>query len=224
MRWWTGSFARCYDLKAPMKPESAVFAVAGALFGLIAGWIIGTQQTRAGLTAPVAAPVAATAAPVAGKPLLDESQVAPLRRIAEQDPRNVPSRVQLGNLYFDAERYPEALSWYEQAFALEPGNADVSTDLAVCYYYTDQADRAIVQFEQSLKANPNHAKTFLNMGVVKAFGKQDLVGAAAAWETVIRMAPGTPEATSARRALDSLNAAHPGGTPVPPGSQKPAAK
>jgi cytochrome c-type biogenesis protein CcmH/NrfG len=213
--------------KVRMKSESVVFAVAGALFGLIAGWIIGTPQAHVRTSAGAAvtpAAVATAAAPAPSTPIVDEPQATALRNIAQQDPKNVESRVQLGNLYFDAERYRDALTWYEQAFALNPGNADVSTDLGVCYYYTDQTDRALAQFEQSLKANPNHAKTYLNMGVVKAFGKQDLAAAAAAWDAVLRMAPGTPEAASARRALDSLNAGHPGGAPAQPASPKPTGK
>jgi tetratricopeptide (TPR) repeat protein len=208
-----------------MKPESTVFAVAGTLFGLIIGWMIGTQQA---ITRPVAATVvaapAAAAIPVgnaATRPMLDEAQVSAMRTIAERDPKNVESRVQLGNLFFDAERYPDAIKWYEEAVALNPNDPNVSTDLAVSYYYTNQADKSLAQFERSLKADPRHVKTYLNMGIVKAFGTQDMKGAAAAWEEVLKLAPGSADAQAAKRALDGLNAAPPGGTPIPPGGQKP---
>ncbi len=51
---------------------------------------------------------------------------------------------------------------------------DVSTDLAVAYYYTQQADRALAQLDHSLKIDPTHLKTLLNQGIIRAFGKQDL--------------------------------------------------
>ena len=51
----------------------------------------------------------------------------------------------------------------------------------------------------------------LNMGIVKAFGKQDLAGASAAWQQVIATAPDSPEAQAARKALEGLQQAHPGG-------------
>jgi len=86
----------------------------------------------------------------------------------------------------------------------------------VCFYYTNQPDRAIRQMEESLRIDPRHAKTLLNLGIVKAFGKQDLRGAAAAWEEVIKIAPNSQEAQSAQRSLANLQAAHPGGSPVPP--------
>jgi len=199
-----------------MKTESIVFAVAGALFGLIVGWIIGTQQVPGRMVtggAPVAqmAQTSQNAAPPASLPAVDESQAGPLRTIAERDPKNVPSRVHLGDMYFDAGRYPEATKWYEEALALNPKDVNVSTDLAICYYYTNQADRAITQMSVSLSLDPKHTKTLLNLGVVKAFGKQDLAGATAAWNEVIKLSPGSQEAVSAQRALDNLKAAHPDG-------------
>jgi hypothetical protein len=51
----------------------------------------------------------------------------------------------------------------------------------------------------------------LNVGIVKAFGKQDLDGAQQAWQQVIQLAPDSPEGQAAKRALDSLRSAHPGG-------------
>ena len=50
------------------------------------------------------------------------------------------------------------------------------------------------------------------MGIVRAFGKQDLTGAEAAWQQVVELAPDSPEGQAAKRALDSLKAAHPGGS------------
>jgi len=210
-----------------MKSESTVFAIVGTLFGLIVGWIIGTQQVPVRVVAG-GAPAAQmtqssqTAAPPATRPALDESQAGPLRSIAERDPKNVQSRVHLGDMYFDAGRYQEATTWYEEALALAPKDVNVSTDLAICYYYTDQADRAIKQMTVSLSLNPKHTKTWLNLGVVRAFGKQDLAGATAAWDEVIKLAPGSEEAQSARRALDNLKAAHPDGA-MPPAGAAPVA-
>ena len=74
---------------------------------------------------------------------------------------------------------------------------NVSTDLGVSYYYTNQPDRALEQFMHSLKVEPEHVKTILNIGIVRAFGKQDLAGAAEAWVRVIAIAPDSPECRAA---------------------------
>ena len=75
-----------------------------------------------------------------------------------------------------------------------------------------QDDRALAQFEHSLSIDPQHVKTLFNQGIVRAFGKQDLAGAEEAWRQLIALAPDSQEAQAARRALDSLKSAHPGGT------------
>jgi len=212
-----------------MKPESIAFGIAGVVFGLIAGWIIGSQQAtlRPG-AAPVAvsappaaasAPGAAGAAPAAA--VLDDTKVKALSSVAEQQPSNPQPRIELGNVYFDAERYTDAIKWYTEALKLGPKDVNVSTDLGVSYYYVNQPDRALQQFDESLKIDPKHAKTLLNMGIVRAFGKQDLAGAEQAWQQVIQLDPAGPEGQAAKRALDSLKSAHPGGTT--PGAAKPGA-
>jgi tetratricopeptide (TPR) repeat protein len=206
-----------------MKSDSIAFGIAGVFFGLIAGWIIGSQQ--AGMR-PAAAPAPQTAsAPTGGASgttraaVLDEAQVTALKSVAEREASSAAPRVQLGNLYFDAERYDDAIKWYEEAVKLLPNDVNVSTDLGVSYYYSNQPDKALQQFDHSLKLDPKHAKTLLNVGIVKAFGKQDLDGASQAWQQVIALAPDGPEAQAAKRALDSLRSAHP-----PAGStQKPGA-
>jgi tetratricopeptide (TPR) repeat protein len=197
-----------------MKSDAIAFGIAGVVFGLIAGWIIGSQQAglREAVPAPAASAAAAPSAPSAPPPpLLDESKVTAFKTIAEREPANPKPRVELANLYFDSEKYDDAIKWYADALKLAPNDVNVSTDLGVSYYYTNQADKALEQFSHSLQLDPKHAKTLLNVGVVKAFGKQDLAGAEEAWQKVVQLAPESPEAQAAKRALDSLRSAHPAG-------------
>ena len=208
-----------------MKPESLITGIAGALFGLLCGWMLGAQQVA---PAPPAAPAAQTAAPAAqgGQQAptpapLDVARSQALEKTAADNPRDADARTQLGNLYFDAERYPDAAKWYEASLQIAPDNPDVSTDLAVSYYYTNQVDKALAQFARSLEINPRHTKTLLNLGIVRAFGKQDLAGAGEAWTQVVALAPpDSPEYRAARQALDGLKSAHPevpaGGAPASP--------
>lgn len=200
-----------------MKLESLVFAVAGMFLGLVAGWLIGSQRPAAPAAAVVqnAPPMPAAAPAASAPPALDEAEAARYKAQAERQPGDAGPRVSLGNLYFDAERYDEAVQWYQEALDADPDNADVSTDLGVSYYYLNQPDRALAQFERSLAIDPSHTKTMLNEGIVLAFGKQDLDGAARAWQRVVDLAPQSPEGQAARRALDSMRSAHPtlgGGT------------
>jgi cytochrome c-type biogenesis protein CcmH/NrfG len=198
-----------------MKPESIVLAVAGIFLGIIVGWVIGSQQAAPRVPAAVVATQDAGAAPAsspAAQPprQLDEGQAQALQNAARQNPGDAKPRVQLGNLYFDAERYQDAVRWYDEALKLSPKDVDVSTDLGVAYYQLNQPDRALRQFDYSLGIDARHAKTLLNQGIVKAFGKQDLQGASDSWKKLIEVAPNTQEAETAKRALDGLRSAHPG--------------
>jgi cytochrome c-type biogenesis protein CcmH/NrfG len=193
-----------------MRADAIVFGIAGTLFGLIIGWVLGSQQ--AGRTARALPPPVAQAAPAASSPqpvAIDPERVKALEAAAKQNPKDAQSRVQLGNMFFDAEQFRQAIGWYEQALTINPNDANVSTDLGVAYYYTNQADRALAQFDHSLKVDPKHIKTLLNIGIVRAFGKQDLPGAAKAWQQVVDLAPDSPEGQAAKKGLEGIKSAHP---------------
>jgi tetratricopeptide (TPR) repeat protein len=199
-----------------MKLESVIYAISGVFFGLIVGWLIGSQQAqlaprpRAAQQAE-AAPQQAPPASDSGTParaILDETKVQALESVAARDPKNAAARSQLGDLYYDAGKYPEAIKWYQESLSLNPKDVNVSTDLGVSYYYNKDTDRAIEQLQHSLEIDPTHAKTLLNLGVVRAFGKRDLKGATEAWQKLVEVAPQSPEGQQAKQALDSLSSAH----------------
>jgi cytochrome c-type biogenesis protein CcmH/NrfG len=198
--------------------ESIIFGIAGVFFGILVGWMLGSQHARPAQPASQAA-----TAPAAGQnqtpARFDESRAAALKAAIDKNTNDVTSRVQLGDLYFDAERFAEATEWYQAALKLDPKNVNASTDLGIAYYYMNQADRALEQFDRSLAIDPRHAKTLLNIGIVRAFGKQDLEGAARAWQQVIDLAPESPEAGMARQALQGLRSAHPEGSTPATGSR-----
>jgi tetratricopeptide (TPR) repeat protein len=201
--------------------------VAGVLLGLLAGWIIGSQQAP-GIRAEPAPATASQPAPAGAQaqqqaaPALDEKRAADLKAAAESAPNDATARVRLGDLYFDSGRFDDAVKWYKDALAINPRDVNASTDLGIAYYYMNQPDRALEQFDKSLSVEPTHSKTLLNIGIVRAFGKQDLEGAAKAWERVLEVAPGSDEAARAKQGLDGLRSAHPetgrGATPKPEGS------
>jgi tetratricopeptide (TPR) repeat protein len=203
-----------------MTRDAIVFGVSGTMFGLLMGWIIGSQQApRVGVPGPQAAASAPSGSPATGaaqqpEPVLDERRAAELERSATERPRDAAVRATLADLYYDARRFPQAIQWYEASLAIDPKNVNVSTDLAAAYYYMNDFDRALKQIDHSLGIDRTHAKTLLNQGIILAFGKRDLAGARASWEKVVATAPGTEEAARARQGLDALDAPA-GGTGMP---------
>ena len=194
-----------------------VSAIAGALFGLMAGYVIGAQTVRAGVafagTPPVAVAPIQPAAPA--PPFVNEGELQAYRNILAADPKNAKAATELANRLYDAGRYAEAVPNYQQAFALEPKNVNVSTDLGTALWYSGRADDALAQFARSLTVNPTHPQTLFNVGIVRSEGKQDAAGAIEAWEKLLSTNPSYPEAEKVRRLIEDAKPKLTAGAPAP---------
>ena len=200
-----------------MNRERIMFSMVGMLFGILIGWIVGSQHAgpppRAAVpSSSVADSAGSSSASGSGRaapPPLDVQRASELERTANAQPSNAAARVELANVYYDAERFDLAAPWYEAALKLDPKNLDASTDLGVCYYYLNQVDRALAQLDHSLSLDPKHVKTLLNQGIVRAFGKKDFTGAIDSWQKVIAAAPTSTEAQQAKQGIDGIRSSHP---------------
>jgi len=182
-------------------PLTAVTGVAGVLFGVIVGYVLGANQQPAG-----AAPVAPNTPAATAAPAVNEQELQGYRNVLASDPKNLRANVELANRLYDAGRYTDAISYYQQAFALDPTNVNVSTDLATALYYAGRADEALAQFDKSLSIDPKHGQTLFNVGIVKRDGKNDVKGAIAAWERLLSTVPDYPDADKVRAMIGELKA------------------
>ena len=184
-----------------ITPLTAVTGIAGVLFGIIVGYMLGVSQTGAG-SLPVTASPAAAAAPAAT--VVTEQDLQGWRNILASDPKNVRANVELANRLYDAGRYADAIPYYQQAVTLDPKNVSVSTDLATALYYAGRIDDALVQFDRSLAIDPTHGQTLFNIGIVKRDGRNDPKGAIAAWERLLASVPAYPDAPKVRTMIAEL--------------------
>ena len=135
------------------------------------------------------------------------------KRSPQQNPKDAQPRVQLGNMFFDAEQYPQAITWYEQAMRAQPDRTRTCPPISASRTTTRTSPIArSPQFEHSLSLDPKHTKTLLNMGIVRAFGKQDLDGAARRGSRSSRSRPNSQEGQAAKKGLEGLQNAHPPGS------------
>src|SRR4051812_40296224 len=116
-----------------MRSDSVVFGIAGIFFGVLVGWIIGSQRATVAAPPPPAAAASSSAPSGQAAAAFDEARAAELKANASRNPTDAEIRVQLGNLYFDAERYDQATSWYEQALQVDPKNEKHVADAAVSH-------------------------------------------------------------------------------------------
>ncbi len=113
----------------------------------------------------------------------------PLLAQLKTNPNDTNVLVQLGNLYYDGQSFPQAIDYYEKALKIQPNNADVRTDLGTSYWYTGDADKALASFQKSLALRPNHPGTLFNMGIVEWQGKRNPKAAIVAWEKLLQTNP-----------------------------------
>jgi tetratricopeptide (TPR) repeat protein len=183
-------------------PLTAVTGVAGALFGVIIGYMLGVAQAGPVAGAASAAPAATSAA--ASGSVVSDQELQAYRNVLASDPRNLRANVELANRLYDAGRYAEAIPYYQQAFTIDPKNVGVSTDYATALYYAGRADEALAQFDKSLALDPKHGQTLFNIGIVKRDAKKDPQGAIEMWERLLTSAPDYPDAPKVRTMIAEL--------------------
>lgn len=172
-----------------------VLAMMMLMIGALGGYALSLPQHNRAASA-AAAPAPTTPPPHAA--VVDERALAAYRDLLTRDPKNVQAAISAANMLYDAKRYADAIPLYQQAFALEPRNINVSTDLGTALWYSGRADEALAQYARSLQINAAHAQTLYNVGIVRSEGKRDYAGAAAAWEQLLASNPAYPNAASVR--------------------------
>lgn len=122
-----------------------------------------------------------------------ETQAQPLLAQLKTNPNNAPLLYQIGNLYYDAQQYPDAVKYYEDSLKINPKETDVRTDLGTAYHLMGQPDRAIREYDEVLKIDSKHANALFNEGMVKWQDKMDINGAVADWKRLIETNPNYPQ-------------------------------
>jgi len=167
------------------------------LLGVALGYLF--RGSAAPANAPVSSAAAQQATPPGQQPPSADMQAAvaqaaaPLLEAVNQNPGDYDSLVKLGNVYYDAQQFQNAIQYYERALAIHPDNPDVRTDMGTAYWYTGNADKAIAAMETSLKYRPGHPQTLFNLGWVRWQGKGDPKGAVEAWEKLLKTNPDYPQ-------------------------------
>ena len=118
-----------------------------------------------------------------------DTQAQTLLKQLEGDPRNSSLLYQIGNLYYDAQLYPEAVKYYEQSLKINPQATDVRTDMATAYHLMGEPDRAIQEYDAVLKIDGKHANALFNENIVKWQDKMDMNGAIASWKRLLESHP-----------------------------------
>ena len=192
-----------------MRRDTIAYSLAGTVFGFVLGYMAAGWGGGMPAPAPVATAAAPAAAAAAAEPSprasIDPDEVKALESLAARQPRNAAPRVELGNMYMDAQQLDDAIRWYTEALQISPDNPDVETDLGACYVHSGRAAVGLLHFEAVLKAHPDHRLALYNRGVALLdLGRQK--EAANAWEELLRRFPNDPQAARVRERIDQIRA------------------
>ncbi len=180
--------------------QAYVLSVICLLVGVAVGYLVRgsapverTAQARSQAMESSTAATSSTSAATQPTPEqlrhMADTQAQPLLKQLETDPKNPALLYQIGNLYYDAQQYPEAVKYYEQSLAIDPKATDVRTDMATAYHLMGQPDRALQEYGAVLKIDGKHANALFNEGMVKWQDKMDLEGAIASWKKLLEAHP-----------------------------------
>jgi lipoprotein NlpI len=138
-----------------------------------------------------------------GPPASVRAALDDLQARLRANPRDLAALVGLGDLYFDAAKFDQALPYYRRALALDPTNPDVRTDEATALHQTGHDLEALRELDTVLRTRPEFPQALYNRGVVlRAIGRRS--DAVAAFRKFVEVAPHDPRAEDARNNLREL--------------------
>ncbi|MGC2321763.1 MAG: tetratricopeptide repeat protein [Terriglobales bacterium] len=172
--------------------EAYLLGMVCLFVGLVGGYLIRGSSSPETSPPPPPAPAATSSTESAPSAASLSLEAQPLLDALKANPKDVPTLVKLGNVYYDHKAWSDAIRYYQHALDLRPGDPDVRTDMGTAYFYSGFPDKAIEQFNQVLKASPNYPNTLFNLGIVRRDAYQDKAGALAAWEKILKNNPNLP--------------------------------
>lgn len=126
-----------------------------------------------------------------------------LSALLKKEPDNAVLHAELGDVYFESNRFEPAVGHYRKAVELDPRDADSFNDLGLALFYTGDTDAALQALRRATEADPGMQRAWLSRGYVLARAGRN-VEAREALGRAIELAPGTMVASEARNILSQL--------------------
>lgn len=180
-------------------PSSRVYPLAGMALavGLAFGYfLLGPKAQPPAANPRAAAPATAGAMgmPPGSHPMptmdqmkaMADVKAAPLLEALKTKPKDPQLLGQVAAIYASTHQFKDAATYYNKASEVDPKNVTTRTALASSLYYSGDADGALKELQQALKDKPTDVNALFNLGMIKYKGKDDPVGAIAAWQQLLK--------------------------------------
>jgi len=188
-----------------MTRDNIIFTSCGLLLGLIIGsFLIGPRLAKTKLAGSSEAPAttaAPPAAPAANQMEMVRKQLDELKQRVAANPNDFDSLVQLGNMYADVAKYPQAIEYYDKALKVRD-DANVRTDLGIAYKESGRVDEALAQFRRVSDAAPESWQALYNVIVIEGQMKR-FDAARADLVKLKKLRPNDPQVAQVEQALSA---------------------
>ena len=185
-----------------MKKETILLIVMALVVGVLIGVIFSNAKKDLATSNDQAV------TPIAAPSVNYNQQIKSLEAVLAKEPDNRRAWVMLGNSYFDSGNPMKSIEAYDKALELDSNDADVLTDQGVMYRRIGQFDKAIANFIQANKLEPEHANSLINLGVVYSQDLGDKAKAKQTWNRYLELVPTGQEADRVRTMLDHMENGH----------------
>ena len=200
-----------------MKKDHLAFLIAGIAFGFLLGFglfrAIASRPGQEGGTVASQDEIPSPAGPSAPTQTVGDGSGAPmmaeinaLKERVQKDPSDVQAWTRLANLFQDAGMYAPAIEIYQRAIKLKPNDANLLTDVGICYQETKQFDLALDHLERAQKADPSNWQSLYNIVVVAGLQLKKFDQAHAALAKLQQIRPDAPNLAQLRDALAQAQA------------------
>ena len=131
-------------------------------------------------------------------------KIEELKETLREDPKNLQAWLKLGDIYFDYNRYREAIDAYSQYLSIKPENSDIRTKRGIMLRSLGDFDGAIEEFRKTSQMFPQHAESRFELGALFLREKKDVNGAIAAWEDYLQVEPKSKRASWVSAEIERL--------------------
>ena len=145
-------------------------------------------------------------------PTIDQAQVTALMQAIGENPDDTVTLWNLGNVYFDAQQYGTALTWYRKLTGVTPNDPNVWIAAGAAAFHGGDQQAAFEDWTRASEVDPTNVESHYNLGFwyLSQQPSQE-VKARAEWALVLERAPGSDLAKAVQQQLQQLGASAPSG-------------
>lgn len=134
-------------------------------------------------------------------PVMQEIQA--LKERIQENPKDEEAYSQLGDLYFQADKFSQAAPLYEKSIQLNAQDIVARNNLALCYHLLNRDSEAFQQLDTALRISPHSQHLWLTLGVVD-YKTGRIPQARAAFKRAYQLSPKSDTGVKAETLLQNL--------------------